>query len=58
MESLFYKYDDVMTLCDVGKSEAYNIIKEVNEYAKSQGVKMTIPGKCLKRRFHEYVEGK
>lgn len=53
MESRFYKAEDIMVICECGRSVAYKLIREWNKELKDQGY-TTIAGKVVK----DYAEQK
>lgn len=54
LEIQFYTVDEVMTMLGVGKTKAYEIIRELNQELKEMG-KLTVIGKINKKYFDEKV---
>lgn len=50
-DRLHYHAEDVMQMLDVGQTNAYKIIKELNDELRAQG-KYTLRGKVNKNYFH------
>lgn len=55
-ESIFMKADEVMSFLGVSKTEAYRIIKRLNEELKKEGY-MVITGRVSRRYLEEKVYG-
>lgn len=56
MAKQFVNVEDVMEACDVSKSAAYGIIRQLNNELKAQNF-ITIPGKIPKAYFEEKCYG-
>lgn len=54
----YYTVQDVMTICGVSQSKAYNIIRALNDELIKEGTPKgsIIPGKISKKYFHEKMK--
>ena len=55
-DSIFMKAEEIMRVLGVSQSEAYRIIKRLNEELKAQGY-MVVSGRVSRRYFEEKIYG-